>query len=221
MGRRGLTDDEVWPDLRERAWSLNDTNGHTVVPVGMALAHDLREAAETLGVSPPRDRDPLSELMFRDGVLHDFCDYVTHVYSVRVQAEKIIKMRAKLLSEVNAAVTSALNDAFDQYTCDVINRVVHAIGNWVRHHGRHGTISIVEGSTLISDGRVVSGVKVYLGVADMMNGQGWYQEERDYVGPSRQVELLPVVEANLMSLSALVNRVTEQIYAEYRSTGHR
>ena len=107
MSRRGLTEDQVWVELRERARRIYETHGHTVVPRGMLLANELRGAAETLGVFPPREHDRLTELMFRTETLHAFGDYVTAAYSVREQVETLVGKRQKLLSVEDPEVTRA------------------------------------------------------------------------------------------------------------------
>ena len=221
MGRRGLTDDQVWLELRERARQLNDTHGHTSVPQGMTLVRDLKAAPVTLGVFPPRESDPLIELMFRTEILHDFANYATSAYSVREQIETLIGKRKTLLSVQDSEVICAFDDAFVQHNDIPSNAALYAISNVVRHDIRPDTINTVTSYTMVGSGRAEPSVTVRLGMAGLMSGQGWTDAARNYVGPDGQVELLPLVDYSLMSLSRLVNLVTSSIHEEFRRTGRR
>ncbi len=221
MSRRGLTDDQVWVELRERARRIYDTHGHTVVPRGMSLANELRAAAETLGVFPPREHDPAVELMFRAEILHAFGDYVTAAYSVREQVETLIGKRRKLLSAQDAEVTRALDDALTKHNDEPSNVAIYATSNVVRHDIRPNTINTVTSYTMVGDGHAEVSVTVRLGMAGLMGGQGWTDAARNYVGTGGQLEILPLLDQHLLSLSGLVTFVTTSIHEEFRRTGRR
>jgi hypothetical protein len=216
-----LTDDEVWLELRERARRLVDTHGHTAVPQGLKLLRDLKAAAETLGVFPPRQSDPLTGLMFRTGTLHDFADYATSAYSVRELIETLIGKRKTLLNAQDIKVTRTFDEAFAEHNATPSNGALYAISNVVRHDIRPDTINTVTTYKIVGDSQALPSVTVRFGLTGLMGGQGWTQEFRDYVGVDGQVELLPLVDDNLMSLSRLVNLITTSIHEEFRQSGRR
>lgn len=74
---------------------------------------------------------------------------------------------------------------------------------------------------MVGDGKAEPSVTVHLGMTGLMSGQGWTDASRDYVGSDGQVELLPLVDDNLASLSRLVNFITTSIHEEFRRTGRR
>lgn len=221
MGRRGLTDDQVWLELRERARRVSDTHGHTAIPQGMALVRNLKAAVETLGVFPPRESNPMADLMFRTETLHDFADYATSAYSVREQIETLIGKRKTLLSIQDVDVTLAFDDAYSEHNETSFNGALYAISNVVRHDIRPDTINTVTNYTMVGDGGAEPSVTVRLGMTGLMSGQGWTDASRNYVGADGQVELLPLVDDNLISLSRLVNFITTSIHEEFRRTGRR
>ena len=203
------------------ARQIAHTHGHTVVPRGMALLENLRNAAAILGVLPPRERDPLTELMFRTQTLHDFGDYVSSAYEVREQVETLISTRRQLLEVQNAEVTRALDEAITEHNTSLSNAALYAISNTFRHRIRPDTINWITHFRVLDGVVAEMSVTVYLGMADLTNGQGWTSEARSYVGADGQVELLPLVEDHLMSSSRLVPLVTSAIHDEFRGTGRR
>jgi hypothetical protein len=221
MGRRGLTDDQMWPSLRERARRLNDTHGRTAVPQGMALVRSLNAAAATLGVFPPREFNSMTALIFRTKTLHDFAEYATSAYSVRESIKTLIGKRKKLLSLQDGDVTRIFDEAFALHNDTPANGALYAISNVVRHDIRPDTINTVTNYKMVGGGQAEVSVTVRLGMAGLMDGQGWNDARRNYVGPEGQVELLPLVDDNLMSLSRLVIFVTTSIHEEFHRTGRR
>ncbi len=197
------------------------THGHTVVPRGMALLENLRNAAAILGVLPPRERDPLTELMFRTETLHDFGDYVASAYEVREQIKTLIGTRRRVLEVQDVEVTRALDEAIVEHNALPSNATVYAISNTFRHRIRPDTINWKSRFRVLDEGGAEMSVIVYLGMADLTNGQGWTREAKSYVGADGQVELLPLVEGHLMSSSRLVPLVTSAIHDEFRGTGRR
>ena len=187
----------------------------------MLLANELRAAAETLGVLPPREHDYLTELMFRTETLHAFGDYVTAAYSVREQVETLIGKRRKLLGVQDPKVTRALDDAWIGHDREPSNVVIYATSNVVRHDIRPDTINTVTSYQMVEGGRAQVSVTVRLGMAGLMVGQGWTDAARDYVGPEGQLEILPLLDRHLISLSEMVTFVTTAIHEEFRRTGRR
>lgn len=78
----------------------------------MALVRNLKEAVETLGVFPPRESNPMADLMFRTETLHDLAVYATSAYSVREQIETLIGKRKTILSNQDGDITLAFDDAY-------------------------------------------------------------------------------------------------------------
>jgi hypothetical protein len=186
----------------------------------MELIEVLKTAPIPLGIWPPQPHDPLGQLAFRTEILHKFGGYVESAYAIREQTKTLLGKR-RLLSDRDESITTRLDTLFRKHNDEPPNAAVYAISNVFRHAIRPDTIS-TETKATMSEGVTTSlTVTVSIGMAGLTSGQGWTRAAKEYVGQDGLVELWPLIEAHLLSLSELVTVVTTSVHTEYRSTGRR